>query len=307
MTKPRLIKALAKVMIAAAWSDGKISTAEVNNLKDLLFQMPGMTAEDWAELDIYLHSPVSEPERERLVAELQAAMVTRADRDLAKETLQDLMTADGQVSDEEQAALREIQAALEEVDVSVFGQIGRLLTGPIERRQARVSNAPNREQYLEDFVKNRIYYSLRLHLHADRLQLDLSDADMRKLSLAGGLLARVAYVDHEVTEAEFDTMTVALQQGWEIGREEAGLIAEVAISEIARDMDYYRLTRQFFEMTTEGERVHFVAALFRVAASDGRATHEEMEEIRTISTVLKLTHQQFIAAKLSIPADQRAY
>jgi hypothetical protein len=67
MAKPNVIKALAKVMIAAAWSDGSITVDEVNSLKDLLFQLP-MTASDWAELDIYLDAPVGEASA-RLVAE----------------------------------------------------------------------------------------------------------------------------------------------------------------------------------------------------------------------------------------------
>ena len=32
-----------------------------------------MTASDWAELDIYIESPVGEAERERLLAELQVS------------------------------------------------------------------------------------------------------------------------------------------------------------------------------------------------------------------------------------------
>jgi hypothetical protein len=42
-----------------------------------------------------------------------------------------------------------------------------------------------------------------------------------------------------------------------------------------------------------------------VAAGDGSVSFQETEEIRTISTVLKLTHQQFIAAKLKIPLELR--
>ena len=36
--------------------------------------------------------------------------------------------------------------------------------------------------------------------------------------------------------------------------------------------------------------------LFAVAAGDGGVSYLEIEEIRTIALVLKLTHQQFIAA-----------
>ena len=68
------IMALAKVMIAAAWADGNVGIEEMNSLKDLLFQLPEMTASDWAELDIYIETPVGDAERARLVADLQASL-----------------------------------------------------------------------------------------------------------------------------------------------------------------------------------------------------------------------------------------
>ena len=55
-----IVMPLAKVMIATAWADGTIQNDEINSLKDLLFQLHGMTAADWAELDIYIESPVGE-------------------------------------------------------------------------------------------------------------------------------------------------------------------------------------------------------------------------------------------------------
>ena len=41
-------------------------------------------------------------------------------------------------------------------------------------------------------------------------------------------------------------------------------------------------------------------------AVDRSAWVEEIEEIRTIATVLKLHHKQFIDAKLKIPRERRA-
>jgi len=52
----------------------------------------------------------------------------------------------------------------------------------------------------------------------------------------------------------------------------------------------------------EDERVRFMDVLFAVADGDGRVSHEEIEEIRTIANVQKLSHKQFIDAKLKIPA-----
>ena len=57
--------------------------------------------------------------------------------------------------------------------------------------------------------------------------------------------------------------------------------------------------------TTESERLDFIDVLFDVAAADGALSFEETEEIRTIAYVLKLTHRQFIDAKLKVPAELR--
>jgi uncharacterized tellurite resistance protein B-like protein len=136
--------------------------------------------------------------------------------------------------------------------------------------------------------------------------LPISEAELRKFSLAGGLMARVAYVNRDASEAEYESMRRALGKCWQIGDEEAAVVIEVAISEISKDLDYYRLSREFFECTTEAERLCFLDVLFAVADGDGRVSYEEIEEIRTIANMLKLTHKQFIDAKLKIPRERRA-
>ena len=262
MARPRLIMALAKVIIAAAWADGQMTNEEINSLKDLLFRMPEMSARDWAALDIYIDSPVSEAGRMRLVEELKTALSSPADKTLAISKLDEVVSADGVVSEEEFAAIDEIGSAIGEVDVSIFGTLGRLLRGPVQRRSEAVTEAHNRELYLEDFIKNRIFYNVRRRLALGESGLDLPETEVRKLSLAGGLMARVAYVDRDVGNSEFDAVVTALQENWDISQEAATLVAEVAIDEISKDLDYYRLTRQFFERTTEIERVGFLDVLF---------------------------------------------
>jgi uncharacterized tellurite resistance protein B-like protein len=306
MAKPNVIKALAKVMIAAAWSDGSVSVEEVNSLKDLLFQLPGMTASDWAELDIYLDAPVGEAERARLVAELQAALATSQDKSLAIATIDEVVSADGEISEEEKSTADEIKSAIQGAHHGVFGKMGKLVGSSVNRRAQAVENAPNRELHLEDFVKNKIFYQVNRRLELGETTIHLPEDKLRKLSLAGGLMARVAYLDREVKEGEIDTMVKAIQANWDIDDLEAALVAEIAVSEIGKGLDYYRLTRQFFESTTEDERVRFLDVLFAVADGDGRVSYSEIEEIRTIANGLKLTHQQFIDAKLRIPPERRA-
>lgn len=306
MSGSNVVKALAKVMIAAAWADGSVSYQEINSLKDLLFQLPGMTASDWAELDIYIETPVSAAERDRLVAELQAALKTPEDKAQALQALDNLMRADGEVPEEELATVQEIEAAIQGANSGGFRKMGRLLGRSADRRSQAVENAPNRERYLDDFVKNKVYYSLSRRLEQDGEVLDVSDSELRRLSLAGGLMARVAYVDRDIQSGEVSIMVAALRRHWLLPEAQATLVAEVAASEIGRGMDYYRLSREFFDCTTEDERVRFMDVLFAVADGDGRVSHDEIEEIRTIANVQKLTHKQFIDAKLKIPRERRA-
>ena len=306
MSESNVIKALAKVMIAAAWADGSVAYQEINSLKDLLFQLPGMTASDWAELDIYIETPVGEAERARLVAELQSNLNTPEDKALALQALDGLMRADGEVPEEELATVEEIEAAIQGTNTGGFGKMGRLLGKSVNRRSQAVENAPNRERYLDDFVKNKVYYTISRRLEQDGSHMDVSDEELRKLSLAGGLMARVAYVDQDIQAGEVSTMVAALRRHWLLPEAQATLVAEVADSEIGRGLDYYRLSREFFECTTEDERVSFMDVLFAVADGDGGVSYEEIEEIRTIATVQKLTHKQFIDAKLKIPRERRA-
>lgn len=306
--RSELVMTLGKVLIAAAWADHDLADEEVNSLKDLLFHLPDLTARQWSELDIYLHSPVGAAERGRLLEELGKCIQTEKDRQLALEHLEDLVHSDGTLPPEEEQAFDQIRRAIEDADTGVLGLMGNLVGGAVSRRSAATADHPNREEQLEDFVRNRIYYTLRrrMNLGETELMTDLSEERLRTLSLAGGLMARVAHVDEDITDDELKTMVSALEEDWELTEEEATYVAGVAITEVAKDLDPYRLTREFYEATSRQARVHFLEALFAVAAADGRASHQEIEDIRSISRTLKLSHSEFIEAKLTLPKEQRA-
>jgi uncharacterized tellurite resistance protein B-like protein len=301
MAKNPLAMALAKVIIAAAWADEHLDRDEVNSLKNMLAELGqtggsgemDLTANEWAELEIYLHSPVTPDERARLVGELASALRSPRDRDLALAALDQVLRADRVITGAERATADEIRTALARVDLGIISQIGRLLRGPL-----RAGVGPNREQYLKEFLNNRIYYAVRQRLgRAPEDDLGISAGEAHTLALAGGLLARVAHVDRTVADAEFARIAEALEIGWGIGRERAALVAEVALAESAADLDYYRLTKEFADSTSIEERSRFLDALFAVAAADGEISSEESAEISRINASINLTHDHFVGAK----------
>lgn len=305
MPDKQLIMTLAKVLIAAAWVDGEVSEEERNSAKDLLFYLPqttGMrdmklTAQEFSLLEMYVDSPVDDAERGRLLAELQGAIRSSEDKAFVISMLQQLLEADGQVSAEETAVLAEIETAVDEVHTGGWGKLGGLFGKAVDRR-SEVANAPNRELYYQDFIQNRVFYFVKQRLNGQAFDLD--EADLRKYSLAGGLMATIAQMDGEVTDGEFDAMAAALEEKWGVDRETAVFITEVAVAEITATQDAFRMYREFTACTSEEERVSFVKALFAVAAADGDVSFEETEEIRLISRGLNLYHHQFIEAKQSV-------
>jgi len=305
MPDKNLVMTLAKVLIAAAWVDGEITEEEANSAKDLLFYLPqttGMkdmklTAQEFALLEMYVDSPVDDAERARLVAELQDAVQTSEDKAFVVSMLKHVLEADGVVSHEETAVLTDIETAVDEVHTGTFSGLSNLFGGAVKRR-SEVADAPNRELYYDDFIKNRVFYFVEQRLNGQ--EIGLGEADLRKYSLAGGLMAKVAQTDRKVTDEEFAAMESALQDKWGVEMETAVFITEVAVAEITATQDVFRMYREFSTLTTEDERVRFVEALFAVAAADGDVSYEETEEIRTISNGLNLYHHQFIDAKMKV-------
>jgi uncharacterized tellurite resistance protein B-like protein len=238
---------------------------------------------------MYTESPIPAAERERLVEELREAVWSEEDKAFVMAALKDMVKADGKTTEEEQAILEGIQAKLESVDTGVFGNLGRLIRGAVQRRSESVSRSPNREKYLEDFLRNKVYYAVRHRLDLGEAELEIADADLRKLSAVGGLMARVAQIDGVVIENEIDKITSTIQNSWGVSREAATLVTEVAISQVGSKFDYLRMSREFVEMTTPAERAGIVDVLFAAANADRRVSREEFTEIRNIANYLLLS------------------
>jgi uncharacterized tellurite resistance protein B-like protein len=308
MTDNELILALAKVVIAAAWADGQIAPEEIINLKGLLLRLRStgkvrgieLTGQQWARLEMYLETPVGKAERERLVVELQNALRTGRHKQLAVEALRDMMAADGTVTEEERLVLAEVEAAINGVSVGLTGAMERLVGGKVHQRRAAIRQAPNRERYFDDFLRNKVYYSLARHLRQEEVDLDLSEAEQRKLGLAGGLMAKIAHIDGELSEAEFQAMVSTVQSHWKLEDVAATLVTEVALAAVNESYDTTRIMNELGKTATRKERCQFLTALFAVAAADGDISMDEHEEIRIIARGIKLTHQDFINAKLQV-------
>lgn len=309
-----LIETLAKVIIAAGWADKKLAPEEIDSLKDLLFEFrhlsdysarassnSGIPSTEWTRFQMYTESPISMAELEDLENELREVVWSEEDKTFVISALQSMVEADGKITEDEQVILNRIKETIEAIDTGVFGDLGRLIRGALQRRSEAASKASNREKYFEEFLNNKVYYEVRRRLDLGEANLEIPDEDLRKLSVAGGLMARVAQVDNIVLEKESDHIMSILQNSWNLSREAAAFVITVAMSEVARNFDYLRMTREFLELAAPGERGNLLDVLFVVANADGKVSTEELKELRNIADYLLLSDNRVNEAQSKIP------
>ncbi len=299
MADKDFVLTLAKVMIAAAWADGDLEQGEINALKDLIFRLPEVGGDDWLHLQRYLERPVEPPEAHRMIAELQARVSSEEERLLARQALSELMQADGVFEAEEREMLEEVQKALS-AGSGLFGGLSKLLGRWIGRRREVVAEGPDPEDYL----RNVIYHDVVARMGEEN-QLDLPPEQSRKLCLAAGLMAQVAHADLDVSETEKQAISRALREHWGLNEGQAELVAEISCQKATAGIDLARLSRGFYESTEREEREAFIVTLFAVANSANLTANEEIDRIRQISNYLRVPHQRYLEAKLTIPRDDR--
>jgi uncharacterized tellurite resistance protein B-like protein len=305
MADKRFILELGKLLIAAAWADGTLSTTEINGLKELLFQLPDISGEEWMELELYMASPVGEAERQRLLDRVLGGMGSAGDKALALETLEKLMPSGASESDQQREAVQQLRDDLELGSGGFMEHLRRPFRRMLNLRGEHYSEEHDRESRLEDFIKNTIYFQVTMALRDRGITFDLPDVEIRKLCLAAGLMARVAGVDHVVSSEETMAMGKVLQRRWTLTGEQAQLVAEISHHRIFRGLDSVRLVKRFKELTTRKEREEFLHCLFEVANAADQTSFEEIEEIRSLAQGMDLSHQDFLDAKLAIPREDR--
>lgn len=305
MADKSFILELGKLLIAAAWADGVLSTEEVNGLKELLFQLPDISGEEWMELELYMASPVGEAERQRLLDRVLGRMGSAEDKALALEAIAKLMPSEASGGDQQTEVVQQLRDDLEQGSGGFMDHLRRPFRRMLNLRGQQYTQEHDRESRLEDFIKNTIYFQVTMELRDRGITFDLPDAEIRKLCLAAGLMARVAGVDHVVSSEETQAMGEVLRRHWRLTAEQAQLVAEISHHRIFRGLDSVRLVKRFKELTTRTERKEFLHCLFEVANAADQTSFEEIEEIRSIVRGMDLSHQEFIDAKLAVPKEDR--
>jgi len=292
MPNVALIPALAKTMLAIAWADGELHPEEEITLKEVVGLLPQMSAQEWAIIELYIVAPINVEERAELLERTLAHIRSAGDKRIALEAVDAMLRADGAVQPAEEVVARAIRDAIAAVDVSLLGRM-RSATASV------LQSTPSREQGLELWRTNPIFYLLQTQ------PTPLQGPHIEVASLAAGIMAQVVYVIATSAEAERPVLVKALADDWQLNTVDAERVADAALAVSRRNVDYHRIGRELVQRTTETKRVALLNTLFAIANAADNVAPKEIDEIRVIAERLNLTRQQFIAAKLMIPAEQR--
>jgi len=305
MPDRKFIMDLAKLLIAAAWADGELQNEEINALKDLLFNLEDVSGDEWSQLEIYMDSPVSSEEREELLWTVLEKIKSEEDKELVVTTLEKLFQADGVVTEEEQAVLEEIKEGVSGVNIGLLERLSKMIKATVTERGETYKSAAQRESRVDDYIENTIYYKLKSESEKKGIKIELPGREVKKICLAAGLLARISAVDAEISDDEKKAIKQVLSEEWDLSEQQAEIVTQISCDRTLQGLDYFRLSRGFFECTTLDERRSFIKCLFKIANASNKTSYDETEEIRRISKSLKLTHKDFIEAKLTIPDEER--
>jgi uncharacterized tellurite resistance protein B-like protein len=145
-------------------------------------------------------------------------------------------------------------------------------------------------------------------VHRIASELDaMEPAAARHLALFAFLLARVANVDQQISEAETRQMERIVEVFGGLSASQAALVVTIAKAQnrLFGETQNFLAAREFRDTATEQQKHELLHCLFAVSAADETITVVEEETVRAISRELLLTNDEYLAIR-SEYRDKRA-
>jgi uncharacterized tellurite resistance protein B-like protein len=155
--------------------------------------------------------------------------------------------------------------------------------------------------------KDQLSYGT-LHLELQRLFPSTAEDELVKITCVAGLLARVAYVDFHMDQAEIEHMHEALKDWTSFDEMQRNQIVQIAIKNIKElaGLENHIYVHRLKSYLSVEERFTIIETLFALAASDGVVENIESEEIRIINKGFDLSDQHFIVARAKVSDKLKA-
>ncbi len=131
-----------------------------------------------------------------------------------------------------------------------------------------------------------------------------AEHDIRVAACA--LFLEMARIDESFTQEETATILSILRDQYGLSQEHADALMAAADDELKDSIDYWQFARLINENYSTEEKIAVIETLWQIVYVDGKLDKHEDHLIHKLSTLLRLSHNQLIDAKLKILHSTRA-
>lgn len=279
-----------------AWADDEVTHDEINFIKQFAREF-GISGEEWIQLQMYLEEPVDGQEMKRVTRRFLARVRSPKHKRMLLQAVDQLVKSNDEFVEREREWLGDLKETVAQSRGGSFLADGLKSLLRIGAAGSSLEES-GREADLHEFIHNRVLFKLRRSVGAKRLESEGSPEKIKKLTLSASLLARVGYVDESFLPEEEALLKKLLREIWDASPAMAEAIARAAVETARRGVDLYRLVQEVKATLSVPQRKLLVEAMFALARAEGKASHEEIEEIRRVAMSLDFSHKEFIEAKI---------
>lgn len=125
-----------------------------------------------------------------------------------------------------------------------------------------------------------------------------SKHDIRVATCA--LLVEIARIDENFSPEEMNTILAILKEKYGLAPEHADALIAEAERELENSVDLWQFSRLINENYTNDEKIEIIETLWRIVYVDGKMDEHEHYLMNKLKNLLRLSHDQLIAAKLKV-------
>ena len=114
------------------------------------------------------------------------------------------------------------------------------------------------------------------------------------------LFVEMARIDEKFTPTEMETILSILQEKYGLSPEHAKALMAEAERQLEQSVDLWQFSNLINENYSTEEKVAVIETLWRLVYIDGKMDRYEHYLMQKLSNLLRLSHEQLIAAKLKV-------
>jgi len=114
------------------------------------------------------------------------------------------------------------------------------------------------------------------------------------------LFLEMAQIDESFTDEELETILLILQSKYGLSQENADALIAEAKKELDASIDYWQFAKKINENYSTQEKINIIESLWQIVFVDQKMDQYENYLMHKLSTLLRLSHDQLIDAKMRV-------